>query len=179
MSDFTIYPAIDLHQGQVVRLIQGDLERQTVYSREAGTTARLWLEAGARWLHVVDLDGAFEQPNQSNRAALLDILMAVQAFTPARKVQLGGGLRSLEAALRALEEGVSRVVLGTAAVQSPELVRQLVERCGPERVAVGLDAREGKVRLRGWTEESAQRPKTWRWVCQDGLTDGRLHRYRS
>jgi phosphoribosylformimino-5-aminoimidazole carboxamide ribotide isomerase len=154
MTGFTIYPAIDLHAGQVVRLSQGDLKRQTVYSRDPGVTARCWLEAGARWLHVVNLDGAFENPDQANRAALRDILAATQSFSPIRQVQLGGGLRSLVAALQALESGVSRVVLGTAAVQSPELIRHLLEQCGAERVAVGLDARDGKVRLRGWTVDS-------------------------
>ena len=155
MGEFTIYPAIDLHLGQVVRLSQGDLKRQTVYGDDPASTARGWLEAGASWLHVVNLDGAFENPDQANRRALEAILAAIQEIAPACRVQFGGGLRSLEAALQALDAGVSRVVLGTAAVHSPELVEELLDRCGPERIAVGLDARDGKVMLRGWTEDSA------------------------
>ena len=159
MGGFTIYPAIDLHQGQVVRLSQGDPDRQTVYGSEPAETARGWLEAGASWLHVVNLDGAFETPDQANLKALRDILSTVKEFSPGCRVQFGGGLRSLEAALRVLEAGVSRVVLGTAAVRSPELVSQLLQQFGPEQVAVGLDALDGKVMLRGWTEDSALRAK--------------------
>lgn len=157
MGVFSIYPAIDLHQGQVVRLSQGDLDRQTVYGSDPAGTARRWLEAGAHWLHVVNLDGAFETPDEANLAALHDILRSARDFSADSRVQFGGGMRSLEAALQILEAGVSRVVLGTAAVRSPELVAQLLECTGPEQVAVGLDARAGQVMLRGWTEDSALR----------------------
>ena len=155
MGDFTIFPAIDLHMGKVVRLSQGDLERQTVYGSDPAATARSWLEAGASWLHVVNLDGAFESPDQVNLGALRAILAAVKDSTRGCQIQFGGGLRSLKSALQMLEAGVSRVVLGTAAVRSPEMVLHLLERSGPEQVAVGLDARQGKVMLRGWTEDSA------------------------
>jgi len=154
MAGFSIYPAIDLRQGQVVRLAQGDPERQTVYGSDPGGTARRWLEAGARWLHVVNLDGAFEHPDQANRQALQDILQAASEFNPAGKVQLGGGLRSFEAVETALAAGVQRVVLGTAAVQAPEMVAQAVLHFGSERVAVGLDSSQGVLMLRGWTESS-------------------------
>ena len=154
MADFTIYPAIDLREGKVVRLAQGDLQRQTIYDNEPGKAARRWLEAGASWLHVVNLDGAFEQPDQANYQGLLDILGVVGEFCPPRLVQFGGGLRSIEAVERALAAGVQRVVLGTAIVQTPELAAEVVHRFGAQRVAAGLDARQGKVMLRGWVESS-------------------------
>jgi len=157
MAGFTVYPAIDLHLGKVVRLAQGDLERQTVYGDDPAAAARRWLEAGASWLHVVNLDGAFENPDQANRSALRAILAAVQETVPESKVQFGGGLRGLAGISAALEAGVSRVVLGTAAVQSPELVEQALAQHGPERIAVGLDAKDGVVMVRGWTEDSALR----------------------
>jgi phosphoribosylformimino-5-aminoimidazole carboxamide ribotide isomerase len=155
MAEFTVYPAIDLHLGKVVRLAQGDLERQTVYGDDPAAAARRWLEAGASWLHVVNLDGAFENPDQANRSALEAILATAQETAPECKVQFGGGLRTLAGIVTALEAGVSRVVLGTAAVQSPELVEQALADYGPERIAVGLDARDGVVMVRGWTEDSA------------------------
>lgn len=152
MAEFTVYPAIDLRAGRVVRLAQGDPERQTVYSHEPGAAARRWLQAGARWLHVVNLDGAFEQPDQANHRALQEILQAAAEFTPAGAVQFGGGLRSLAAVERALAAGVQRVALGTAVVQDPQLLGEAVRRFGAEHVAAGLDARQGVVMLRGWTE---------------------------
>ena len=157
MTGFTIYPAIDLRQGQVVRLAQGDPTRQTVYGSDPGEAARRWLEAGARWLHVVNLDGAFEQPDLTNRQALQAILQAAGECVPGGMVQLGGGLRSLAAVEQALAAGVQRVVLGTAAVQAPELVTEAIRQFGRERLAAGLDAEQGRLKLRGWTEPSAVR----------------------
>jgi phosphoribosylformimino-5-aminoimidazole carboxamide ribotide isomerase len=155
MCSFTVYPAIDLHNGQVVRLAQGDLNRQTVYHTDPAAAAQRWLRAGARWLHVVNLDGAFEHPDQANRQALAAILSTVSEAATGCRVQFGGGLRSMDAARQALDAGVNRIVLGTAAVQSPSLVEQILAQYGPEKAAVGLDARAGKVMLRGWTEDSA------------------------
>jgi phosphoribosylformimino-5-aminoimidazole carboxamide ribotide isomerase len=154
MSAFTIYPAIDLHEGRVVRLAQGDLTRQTWYGNDPAGAARRWLDAGTTWLHVVNLDGAFDQPDQANRQAVLELLSAASSYRPARQVQLGGGLRSLAALEQALEAGVSRVVLGTAAIQEPEMVAEAVRRFGDQRVAAGLDAKDGVVMLHGWTEAS-------------------------
>lgn len=154
MSRFTVFPAIDLHEGQVVRLRQGDVRRQTIYHHDPAAVARRWLEAGARWIHVVNLDGAFENPDLANRSALEAILAIARKDFPHCRVQLGGGLRTLQSVQQALEAGVSRVVLGTAAVRSPEWVQQLLALYGPERVAVGLDTRGGKVMLRGWSEAS-------------------------
>lgn len=147
---FTLYPAIDLHQGQVVRLKQGDLARQTRYATNPAVVARRWLAEGAQWLHVVNLDGAFGQDDAANRAALQAILQ--EAATHQARVQFGGGLRSLKAVGEALRLGVSRVVLGTLAARQPEAVAEALRRWGPERVAVGIDARGRRVQVSGWAE---------------------------
>lgn len=145
---FTVYPAIDLHGGQVVRLKQGDLTRQTVYSAEPAAVAERWLEEGARWLHVVNLDGAFGLKDEKNRAALRAILQTAAAY--GARIQFGGGIRSLDAVAQALEMGVARVVLGTLAARSPEAVAEALRRWGAEHVVVGIDARDGIVRVGGW-----------------------------
>lgn len=145
---FTIFPAIDLRAGQVVRLALGDPGRQTVYGADPVAVAERWRAAGARWLHVVNLDGAFGEAGAANLAALAALTGVGLA------VQFGGGLRDRAGVERALAAGVRRVVLGTAAVENPELVDWAVAEFGPERVAVGLDAREGVVRVRGWAESA-------------------------
>ncbi|MBI4927391.1 MAG: 1-(5-phosphoribosyl)-5-[(5-phosphoribosylamino)methylideneamino]imidazole-4-carboxamide isomerase [Anaerolineae bacterium] len=152
-SDFIVFPAIDLRGGQVVRLKEGDPDRQTAYSTDPAGTAERWLSAGAQWLHVVNLDGAFDQPDQQNQAALAAILRTAQQF--GAPVQFGGGLRTLDALARALEMGVQRVVLGTLAVDQPEVLAQSVQRWGAQRIAAGLDARGGQVAVRGWKEQTA------------------------
>lgn len=152
MSIFTTYPAIDLRQGQVVRFVQGDPARQTIYNDDPSAAARSWLEAGARWLHVVNLDGALEQPDQHNWLALQDILRQT-ARRPVR-VQFGGGLRSLEILQRLFDLGADRAVLGTSALQKPELVEAALLRFGAPCIAIALDARAGKVSLRGWQQDS-------------------------
>lgn len=152
-SDFIVFPAIDLRGGQVVRLKEGDPDRQTAYSTDPAGTAERWLSAGAQWLHVVNLDGAFDQPDQQNQAALAAILRTAQQF--GASVQFGGGLRTLDAVARALEMGVQRVVLGTLAVDKPEALAQSVQRWGAQRIAAGLDARGGQVAVRGWKDQTA------------------------
>jgi phosphoribosylformimino-5-aminoimidazole carboxamide ribotide isomerase len=147
-GEWTVYPAIDLRRGRVVRLVQGDPKQETRYADDPLSVARRWQEAGAAWLHVVNLDGAFGERSQENQAALERIL------TAGLQVQFGGGLRDLEGIRWALDLGVSRVVVGTAAVRNPTLVEAALEAFGPERVAVGIDAREGKVRTHGWKEVS-------------------------
>ncbi len=149
MAEFTLYPAIDLRAGKVVRLTQGDPTRQTVYSDDPAQTAHHWLEAGATWLHVVNLDGALGEADGPNQAALKAILAACPAG-----IQFGGGVRTLKDIRRLLEAGVRRVVLGTAAVQSPELLEVALEQFGPERLAAALDVREGQVLVRGWQADS-------------------------
>ena len=161
---FTIYPAIDLRGGKVVRLMQGDPGRVTVYGDDPARVARRWIEAGTRWLHVVNLDGAFGEvestspstgdisPLRASRAGLEAIL---EVATPAGvNVQFGGGVRTLRDIEAALGLGVRRVILGTAAVENPDLVEAAIRRWGAERVGVGIDAREGKVCVRGWVVES-------------------------
>jgi len=149
---FTVYPAIDLRAGQVVRLQEGDPARQTAYGSDPAAAARRWLSAGAKWLHVVNLDGAFDQPDSANTAALQAILTVAAEF--GAQVQFGGGLRSLQALEAAFALGVSRAVLGTVVVEEPELVTEALRRWGPERIAAGLDARDGLVRVRGWQQST-------------------------
>jgi phosphoribosylformimino-5-aminoimidazole carboxamide ribotide isomerase len=153
MSEFVVFPAIDLRQGQVVRLVQGDPERQTVYASDPSAQARRWIEKGGRWLHVVNLDGAFEQPDQLNQAALAAILKVCRQ--KGAQVQFGGGLRTLESIQRALYLGVQRVLLGTAAVTDPTLVALAIKQFSAERIGVALDAQDGLVKTRGWQEASA------------------------
>lgn len=150
---FTLYPAIDLRGGQVVRLSQGDPNRQTVYAADPAATARAWLAQGARWLHVVNLDGAFGEEDTANQAALQAILRAAAAA--GASVQFGGGLRSLEAVAQALALGVQRVVLGTLAARQPQAVAEALRRWGAARIAVGIDARAGRVQVSGWAEATA------------------------
>jgi phosphoribosylformimino-5-aminoimidazole carboxamide ribotide isomerase len=149
---FTVYPAIDLRAGKVVRLKEGDPERMTAYSDDPAQTASRWLEAGARWLHVVNLDGAFGENEMANRAALRDVLKMAADFDA--KVQFGGGIRSLDAVEDALALGVRRVILGTVAAEQPEIVGEAIQIFGPKKIVVGLDARDGFVQVRGWKEDS-------------------------
>jgi phosphoribosylformimino-5-aminoimidazole carboxamide ribotide isomerase len=143
-----IYPAIDLRGGKVVRLKEGDPERMTAYSDEPAEMARKWIGMGAAWLHVVNLDGAFGESDNANRSALETILkLGVQ-------VQFGGGMRSLAAIENVIELGVSRVVLGTIAIEQPDVVTNALKKFGAEKIAVGIDARDGLVRVRGWKDNS-------------------------
>lgn len=145
---FVIYPAIDVRGGKVVRLIEGDPARMTSYSDDPVETARRWLDAGTEWLHVVNLDGAFGESDNANRAALEAILKC------GARVQFGGGMRSLDAIEDVLNLGVSRAILGTIAIEQPDVVTNALKRFGTERIAVGIDARDGLVRTRGWKENS-------------------------
>ena len=160
MSEFTIYPAIDLRDGQVVRLKEGDPSRQTAYSNDPAETARRWLSVGASWLHVINLDGAlrqaqddaFGESDSSNQRALRAILRVANEF--GAQVQFGGGLRSLETIGMVLKTGVRRAIIGTLAVERQDVLEKALSRFGPERVAVGIDARDGWARVRGWQDES-------------------------
>jgi len=144
----TLYPAIDLKDGACVRLRRGAMDDATVYSDDPGAQARLWQDAGCRWLHVVDLNGAFAG-RSVNIQAVAAILVA--AAVP---VQLGGGIRDMAGVERWLQAGVSRVILGSAAVRTPALVHEAC-RAFPGQVAVGIDARDGFVATEGWVETSA------------------------
>ena len=142
-----IIPAIDIKDGKCVRLYQGDFERITVYDDDPTAVAQRWAEQGAQMLHVVDLDGA-RVGHPVNTHIILDNEQSVNV-----PVQIGGGLRDEPAVIAALGLGVARVVLGTAAVQQPDLIERLVARYGDE-IAVGVDARDGIVATDGWTEPS-------------------------
>jgi phosphoribosylformimino-5-aminoimidazole carboxamide ribotide isomerase len=144
-----ILPAIDLLDGQVVRLREGKLTDKTVYSDDPLGFARRWEEEGGTCLHVVDLNAAFTGEPRN-----IDIIKRL-VRTLNIPVQVGGGIRSLEAATTFFEAGVSRVVLGTGAVDSPILLENLVNRFGGDKIAVSVDARDGNVAVRGWTEVTA------------------------
>lgn len=142
-----LYPAIDLKGGQCVRLVRGDMNEATVFERTPADQAAQFVKDGFSWIHVVDLDGAIEGRSM-NAKAVSAILNTVSI-----PVQVGGGLRTFEAVEAWLEAGVSRVIIGTAAVREPDLVR-LAAAAFPEQVAVGIDVRDGKVAVSGWTETS-------------------------
>jgi phosphoribosylformimino-5-aminoimidazole carboxamide ribotide isomerase len=146
-----LYPAIDIRGGRCVRLIEGDFDRETTYDADPSSAARRWVEAGASWLHVVDLDGAVEG-RPVNHEAIARIRAAVDVA-----IQLGGGLRHLTDLEDALDGGIDRVNLGTVALRDPELVISAVARWG-DRIAVALDARDGRLATDGWlgqTDSSA------------------------
>lgn len=146
-----VYPAIDLRAGHVVRLKEGDPNQQTTFSHDPVLTARRWIDEGAAWLHVVNLDGTFAEANQN-----ISVLEQIAALgTP---VQFGGGLRSLADIEEAFAHGAARVVLGTVAVEQPTIVDQSIARYGAERVCIGLDARDGKVMTHGWQQASTETP---------------------
>ena len=140
-----LYPAIDLKDGHCVRLVRGDMDKATVFGDDPGAQARRFVLAGCEWLHLVDLNGAFAG-RPVNGAAVEAILAAVDV-----PVQLGGGIRSLETIEMWLTAGVERVILGTVAVENPDLVRAAAWAY-PGHIAVGLDARDGMVATRGWAE---------------------------
>jgi phosphoribosylformimino-5-aminoimidazole carboxamide ribotide isomerase len=142
-----LFPAIDLKDGQCVRLRQGDMGQATVFSVDPAAQARKFEAQGFQWLHLVDLDGAFAG-KPVNALAVAQIVRAVRI-----PIQLGGGIRNLATIEAWLGEGITRVILGTAAVRDPALVRNAC-RAFPGRIAVGIDARDGKVAIEGWAETS-------------------------
>lgn len=154
---FELYPAIDLRGGQVVRLRTGDPGQQTVYNNDPADAAKRWLSSGAGWLHVVNLDGAFGEADNANQAALEAVVRTAQ--TLGAQVQFGGGLRSLAALKTVFELGVSRAILGTVLVEQPDLLPAALQIWGADKIAAGIDARDGEVRVRGWQEGSAVNAK--------------------
>jgi phosphoribosylformimino-5-aminoimidazole carboxamide ribotide isomerase len=177
LQQMLIIPAIDLRDGRCVRLFQGDFDQETSYSADPVDVARRWIEAGAERVHVVDLDGA-----RAGEPRQLPIVAQICALGV--PVQLGGGLRTLESVRAALDAGVDRVILGTAAIENPELMSATVEAAGSERVVLGVDARGGYVAVRGWAEissvpaseiiEEAQESGIHRVVYTDIDRDGTL-----
>jgi phosphoribosylformimino-5-aminoimidazole carboxamide ribotide isomerase len=153
-----VFPAIDLRGGKCVRLVQGEPGAETVYGEDPVSIARKWADAGAQWLHIVNLDGAFAGSLHSghkrdklslNLCCLRDI--ASEVTIP---IQFGGGVRTFRDVERVLGLGAQRVILGTVAVRRPERVSAAIERFGPDRIVVGIDARNGMVATRGWQEMS-------------------------
>ena len=142
-----LYPAIDLKDGQCVRLLHGDMDKATVFNANPADQAEQFVKDGFEWLHVVDLNGAV-QGQSMNAEAVNAILNSVSI-----PVQLGGGIRNLKSVERWIEAGVSRVILGTIAVRDPELVKTAARRW-PEQIAVAVDVRGGKVAVDGWTGDS-------------------------
>jgi phosphoribosylformimino-5-aminoimidazole carboxamide ribotide isomerase len=158
-----IYPAIDLRGGKVVRLKEGDPNRQTVFSDDPVATAQHWIDEGATWLHIVNLDGAFDDAN--NNEAILKQIAKLNA-----KIQFGGGLRSATAIVRAMDDGADRVIVGTSAVQQPEIVIEAIERYGADAVCVALDARDGRVTTHGWQQATEFTPIDYgRRMAQQGV----------
>ncbi len=140
-----LYPAIDLKDGNCVRLVHGDMEQSTIFNTNAGNQAKQFNDAGADWIHIVDLNGAFVGESM-NSTAVQDIIANTNA-----KIQLGGGIRTLEHIAQWIERGVDRVILGTVAVKDPDLVIEACKRF-EGRIAVGIDARDGYVAVEGWAE---------------------------
>lgn len=174
----TIYPAIDLRNGRCVRLFQGKADQETVYYENPADPACSWKDAGADHLHVVDLDGAF-----AGASANLDAVRSILRVE-GLKVQLGGGMRDETAIEKALDLGLSRVIIGTRACEEPEWIGSLIEKFGADKIVVGIDAKDGLVATKGWVEtteteaiELAQNLQSMglRWIIHtDVATDGAM-----
>jgi phosphoribosylformimino-5-aminoimidazole carboxamide ribotide isomerase len=147
-----LLPAIDIRRGRVVRLTQGQASRETIYDDHPVAVAERFVSEGAEWLHVVDLDRAFGEGDNSQ--LVRQIVAAVEGRAG---VQLGGGLRTLPAIRQGLDAGAARVVIGTAAVRDPDLVLAALAQAGLEHIAVGIDARDGVIAIRGWREAGGER----------------------
>jgi len=160
-----LFPSIDIRSGRVVRLSQGEATRQTVYGDDPVAVAERFVEQGASWIHVVDLDRALGTGD--NLPAIARIANRVGSRV---RLQLGGGFRTLDLVRAGLDLGVARVVIGTAAAVDPSFVASAVSATGSERLVVGIDTREGQVALRGWTETSTERAEELaRRVVADGI----------
>lgn len=147
-----IFPAIDLLDGKCVRLYQGDYNKSEVFNDNPAAMAKSWLEQGANKLHLVDLDGA-KAGHPVNLDAIASIVEMVSTASQPVQIQVGGGLRTEASVVQLLNLGIDRVILGTVAVEQPELVRQLCQKY-PQKIVVGIDARSGKVATKGWLETS-------------------------
>jgi phosphoribosylformimino-5-aminoimidazole carboxamide ribotide isomerase len=153
-TGFCVIPAIDLRAGQVVRLTEGDFDRERVYSEDPADVASTFGAAGAEWVHVVDLDGA-----RAGERRQADSIRLIRGALPrATRLQVGGGIRSEDAFNQTLGAGADRVVLGTVALEDPSLLKAIVERHGSERIAVALDVRDGLAVGHGWVRGAAGQP---------------------
>jgi phosphoribosylformimino-5-aminoimidazole carboxamide ribotide isomerase len=143
-----IYPAIDIKEGQCVRLLQGKEEEATVYGRDPAAMAEKWIAAGAEYVHVVDLDGAFAGTGKNGEA-----IRAILHVAKGIPVQLGGGIRSLQDIEMRLSWGVERVIVGSAAISNPQMIREAA-KAFPNRVVAGIDAKDGQAAIHGWVDVS-------------------------
>lgn len=141
-----VFPAIDIKDGKCVRLTQGEFDKVKVFSDKPYEMAQNWEKSGAKYIHLVDLDGALEG-ELKNRDTIKEILKNITI--PA---QIGGGIRNIERIKELLDLGISRVILGTAAIKNPEMVKEAVEKFGADKIVVGIDAKNGKVAIKGWVE---------------------------
>ena len=142
-----LFPAIDLKDGQCVRLVQGDMDRATIFNDSPTKQAKIFMETGFQWIHIVDLNGAFKG-TPINQSCITEILCSITI-----PIQLGGGIRDMETAERWLKSGVKRIVLGTAALNNPEFTKEACKEF-PGQVAVGIDTRNGLVAIEGWSKTS-------------------------
>jgi len=149
MGNFQIYPAIDLRGGKCVRLFQGDYGQETIYGDSPVDMAKKFAEAGAEWIHMVDLDGAKGGRRINNE-------IVIEAAKLNVKVQVGGGIRTREDIRYYLENGVSRVIIGSLAIREPDQVVSFIEEFGSDRIVIGIDAKDGMAATEGWTETSLQ-----------------------
>ncbi|MFS0821976.1 1-(5-phosphoribosyl)-5-[(5-phosphoribosylamino)methylideneamino]imidazole-4-carboxamide isomerase [Bacillus sp. 1P02SD] len=148
MSTFTIYPAIDMRGGKCVRLLQGDYNKETVYGDSPFDMAKAFADAGAEWIHMVDLDGA-KAGKRVNDQYVLEVANKLEA-----KVQIGGGIRTEEDVAYYIENGVDRVILGSAAISNPDFVKDMLKKY-KEKIAIGIDAKDGYVATEGWLNTSS------------------------
>lgn len=155
MTEFQIIPAVDLRQGQCVRLLKGKRDQETVYGNEPVRMARRWEDQGAGRLHIIDLDGAFEGESE-NKPVIKQMIRALDI-----PCQVGGGIRSHEAVEQLLEAGADRVIIGTAGIKNPAFLENLVDRHGPEPVVAGVDCRDEEVLASGWEEGSELNMFEW------------------
>ena len=144
-----LIPAIDLLRGRCVRLYQGDYNKTTVYYDDPLEAAEKWQNQGAKWIHIVDLDGA-----KTGTPANFQIFESIQQNTK-MLVQVGGGIRSMETAAKFLDSGINRIVLGTSAIQDPKFVANMIKDFGPESIVVGVDSRDNNVSINGWRETTS------------------------
>lgn len=150
MSSIKIFPAIDMRGGKCVRLFKGDYAQETVYADSPFEMARKFADAGASYVHMVDLDGA----KDGERIHAAEVILVAKELP--LKVQIGGGIRSEEDVRYYLENGIDRVIIGSLAIRQPELVKSFIKEYGPERIVIGLDAKDGMVATHGWIETSNQ-----------------------
>ena len=147
-----VIPAIDLKNGKCVRLREGKMDEETIFSEDPISTAGSWFSQGAEILHMVDLDGAVEGKPMNQ-----EIIFSIVAEFPEKRIQIGGGIRSFESASEYLNEGIERVIMGTSAVEHPEMLKDFCNRY-PHRLVLGIDALDGLVKTQGWLKESSITP---------------------